>query len=551
VDIVKIPYYCSIFQLSEILKIEMIELVKKFKDTIQIEINDPMEYLSQDDLQLFLMENNIEFEIMTFESQKIKRPMIVTIMGHVDHGKTTLLDTFRNSKIVDQEFGKITQSIGAFNITLKNGTELTFIDTPGHEAFVKMRQRGAKTTDMVIVVISGIESVQKQTIEVLNIVKAVKVPFVIAVNKIDRDQADANRVYQDLLEYGIKVKQLGGKIPSVEISAKNKINIDLLEEELSKISNQIDLMEETNIPAQAFVIESKTAKIQSYINTSATAIVKKGLLSEGDIFICGEESYGKIKHMTDDLGNTIKQAIPGRAVEIIGFKKSPQTGSVLCVMDNNLLVEKLMNERKKLREYNEFKHKENINKGIKLGKLKRKERKILMKGGGPNLEYLKEKIEGVISTGKADKLDHTLVNEIYLKEGIKKKKIILRADTIGLIETIEDEILRNFDEKKLEEFILQIGVGQISEDEFKLAKSANAIFFTFNLDQEIEGYSDIYKVGVRKHKLIYTIVEEIKHFMMEADLVDPSYDQERNEYLKGRAIVKEVFKIKFNSMNSF
>lgn len=545
---IKIPYYCSIFHLSEIMKTDMIELVKRFSDTVQQEISDPLEYLSQDDLELFFLEQGIEYEVERHESRKIKRPMVVTIMGHVDHGKTTLLDTFRNSKLVDQEFGKITQSIGAFNITLKDDTELTFIDTPGHEAFSKMRQRGAKSTDLIILVISGIESVQKQTIEVLNIIKSLKVPFIAAINKCDRDQADPQRVYNDLKECGVLVRQLGGKVPAVEISAKNKINIDLLEKEISEISKTVDLEEETNIPAQAFVIESKTTRIQSYINPSASAIIKKGVLKEGDFFICGEDSYGKVKHMLNDLGETLKEAIPGRAVEIVGFKKSPQTGSILAVMHDAYIVEKLIEERRKLKEYNDSKQKEAINKGFKLGKLHWKERRKLMRGGDKDM--LKSKIEKALSSGKGEDVDEKMLREIYLFDEVQKNKIIIRADTIGMLETIEDELLRNFDENILNEFIIKTGVGQIVEEEFRLAKSANAIFFTFNIDQEIEGFADIYNVGVRKHRLIYNVVEEIKHFIKQANLIDPRYDENDDTY-KGRANVKDIFKIKINSTNKF
>lgn len=564
---VSIPYYCSIFHLAEILEVDMIELVSKFRETVQIEINDPMEYLQQDDIELFMLEQGIDFEVLPHKSVKIKRPMVVTIMGHVDHGKTTLLDTFRNSKLVDSEFGKITQTIGAFNITLEDSkTELTFIDTPGHEAFVKMRQRGAKTTDAVIVVVSGIESVQKQTVEVLNIIKAIKVPFIIAVNKCDRDQADPERVYNDLLAYDIKVRQLGGNIPAIEISAKTRMNVDLLGKELADLNKSLNLEEETNIQAQAFIIESKTSKVQAYVNPSASVIVRKGVLKEGDYFICGEDSYGKVKHMTNDLGQHLKEAIPGRAVEVIGFKNPPQAGSVLAVMDNITLIEKLIENRRKLKEYNESKQKEFFNKGFKLGKLRRKERKILMKGGGPNLDYLKEKIEGALATGKnnADNVDQRLLKEVYLHEEVRKKKIIIFCDTIGMLETIEDELLREFDQNKLNETILKTGVGPaITEEEFKLAKSANAVFFTFNLDQEIDGFADIYKVGVRKHKLIYNIVEEIKNFIKESDLrdprvhyIDPDSDETAdnpdttNDFFKGRGRIGEVFKIKFNNKHT-
>ena len=372
-----------------------------------------------------------------------------------------------------------------------------------------------------------------------------KVPFIVAVNKIDKDQADPERVYKELEEYGIKVKKLGGKIPAVEISAKNKINMDVLEKELSKMSKELDLHEDINISAQAFIIESQTTKIQSYINPSASAIIKKGVLKEGDIFICGD-TYGKVKMLLDDLGNTIKEAIPGQAVEIIGFKNPPQTGNVMAVMNSMGLVEKLIEDKKKLKEYNEALQKESVNKGVKLGKIKsRKERNLYRFN---DKDYMKGKLENVIASKSLNTAEEISLKELYLqKHYVNKKKIILRADTKGMLETIEDEIMRNFDKNKLDEYIISTGVGLITEEDFRIAQSANAVFFTFNIEQEIDGFADIYNVGIRKHKLIYNIIEEIKHFIEEADLNDPEYNTERESNLKGRALVKEVYKIKLNS----
>lgn len=369
----------------------------------------------------------------------------------------------------------------------------------------------------------------------------------MAINKIDKDQADAERVYRDLEEYGIKVNKIGGKIPAVEISAKNNINMDLLEKELSNLSISLNLEEDVNISSQAFIIESQTTKIQSYVNPSASAIIKKGILKEGDVFICGD-SYGKVKLMMDDIGNTIKEAIPGQAVEIIGFKTPPQTGNVLAVMNNIGQVEKLIEDKMKLKEYNEAMLKESVNKGIKLGKIKgRKERNLYRFN---DKDYMKKKLQKVLDSQSLNTAEENSIKELYLQERfLKKKKIILRADTKGMLETIEDEILRNFDKNKLDEYILQTGVGLISEEDFRIAQSANAVFFTFNLEQEVEGFADIYKVGVRSHKLIYNIIEELKHFIEEADLIDPEYNTERESNIKGRAIVKEVYKIKINSKN--
>jgi translation initiation factor IF-2 len=543
-----IPFYCNIFTLSELLKTDIIELIQTYKDIIHQDVNDAMEYLNKDDIELFLLEKGYNFEFEKFESKPMKRPMIVTIMGHVDHGKTTLLDTLRNSKLVDQEFGKITQSIGAFNLILPDGTEATFIDTPGHEAFTRLRQRGAKATDLIILVISAIEGVQKQTQEVLGIIKSSQIPYIVALNKCDRDQADPERVIRELKEQGILVNKLpGGNIPVVEISAKTRLNIDKLIQELHSQSKKLHLIDETNIPAQAFVIESKTTKSQSYINPCASVIIRKGIIKEGDVFICGEDSYGKVRQMTNEGGQIVKQGEPGRAVEITGFKTTPHAGTILTIMDNLKIVEKMIESRKKLKEYIEAKNKKELfGKGIKLGKMKnRRERSRLY--WQQDREFLKQKFEAAVSnmqiSGK--KMDEKLLREVYLLEGVTKNKIVLRVDTDGMLESIEDELLREFDSEKIDDVIIDASVLPLTEDDFKFAKNSNSVIFTFNIEQDLDGLAEMYKIGVRKHKLIYDIVEEIKYFIQEADLVDP--DAKDNPLIKGRGVVKDVFKIKVNN----
>lgn len=519
-----------------------------------------MEYISLDDLELFLLENEIDFEIIKHEKKLVPRPMVITIMGHVDHGKTTLLDAFRNSRIVDTEFGKITQSIGAFNCLLNDEekTKITFIDTPGHEAFVKMRLRGARITDCIILVVSGIEGVQKQvninlfkilililqTEEVINIIHSQNIPFVVAINKVDREQADPKRVREELQNYSIFSIEDGGEIPFVEISAKTKLNFDKLNSELSKISKRLNLSEDTNIEAQAFVIESKSTKNSTYTNPCGALIVRKGILSEGQAFICGE-TFGRIKHINDEFGDHKKIAYPGEAVEIVGFRSNPNAGSILTVIEDMKFAEKMISDRKKMKEYLAAKEKSNVGRGIKLGKLKRKERHILMKKGDRGA--MAKKIQSVLSSGKTLIQDEKTINEIYLLQGFAKKKIILRADTLGLLESIEDELLRNFSEETLDDLIIETSVGNLSEDDFKYAKNSNAIFFCFNMDQSVEDFASIYNIGVRKHKLIYTIIEEVQYFINESNLIDPKASDENDSFFKGKAIVKDIFKIKVNS----
>lgn len=329
----------------------------------------------------------------------------------------------------------------------------------------------------------------------------------------------------------------------MEISAKTKLNFDKLENEISNLSKSLNLKEDININAQAFVIESKATKNSTYVNPCASVIIRKGILKEGDPFICGD-TYGKVRHINDEFGQIKNEAFPGESVEVVGFRNSPASGSILTVIEDIKLAEKLISDRKKMREYLEAKDRENVGKGIKLGKLKRKERHLIMKKG--DLEAMSNKIQSVLSQGKYENLDEKQIREVYLREGFIKKKIILRADTLGLLESIEDELMRNFSERTLDEVIIESGVGLLTEDDFKYAKNSNAIFFCFNMDQEVDDYAGIYQVGVRKHKLIYSIIEEVQYFINEANLVDPSTENSE-DFFKGRALVKDIFKIKVNS----
>ena len=312
------------------------------------------------------------------------------------------------------------------------------------------------------------------------------------------------------------------------------------------MSNALNLKEDININAQGFVIESKSTKNTSYTNPCASIIIRKGILKDGHAFICGD-TYGRIRHINDEFGVVKVEALPGESVEVVGFRTNPAAGSILTVLDDIKLAEKLIQDRKKLREFLESKERENIGKGIKLGKLKRRERHLIMKKG--DMDAIAKKFQSVIFEGKNEVLDEKQIREVYLREGFVKKKILLRADTLGLLESIEDELLRNFDEKTLEDVIIESSVGNLTEDDFKYAKNTNAIFFCFNMDQDIDDYAITYQVGVRKHKLIYNIIEEVQYFINESNLVDPSIENEA--FYKGRAVVKDIFKIKVNSKKLF
>jgi small GTP-binding protein len=280
-------------------------------------------------------DKEIEFFEDKTQGKKIivERAPVVTIMGHVDHGKTTLLDAFRHSNRADHEYGAITQSIGAFTFKTDNDHEITFIDTPGHEAFNNLRVRGAKVTDIIILVISAIESVQPQTIEVIEIARSLRIPVIVAMNKIDRPAADVEAVLLDLSSHNLIPEQLGGDVICVPISAKEGTNLDLLEEKIIEVATtKLDLKEDLNTKAQCFVIESnfddKTTQI------TATVLVKKGTLRQEDVFVCGTNE-GKVRFLINDQGKQIKEVHPGQAVKLGGFKTFPDVGAPLYAVKDH------------------------------------------------------------------------------------------------------------------------------------------------------------------------------------------------------------------------
>lgn len=280
---------------------------------------------------------------------KIRAP-VVTIMGHVDHGKTTLLDAFREGRnsLAEQEYGLITQTIGAFTINTALGHQITFIDTPGHEAFQNLRSRGAKVTDLIVLVISAVESVQRQTIEVIEMVNQLRIPLIVAINKIDSEKADVEKVLFDLESHGIVSEELGGNQITVPISAKERVNIKLLEQKIFELAEKkINLFEDHKMNAQCITIESNIDEKTNQL--TATVLVKKGVLKTNDTFVCGHHE-GKVRFMKDDFGRNIQQAFPGQAVHLAGFKHFPEVGNPLYVVKDHHEANIIVNTLQKREE---------------------------------------------------------------------------------------------------------------------------------------------------------------------------------------------------------
>jgi translation initiation factor IF-2 len=422
------------------------------------------------------------------ENDLIKRAPVVTIMGHVDHGKTTILDAFRNSNVASKEAGGITQHIGAYQ-TNKDNKKITFIDTPGHEAFSNMRARGSKTTDIIILVVAADDGLKPQTIESISHAKAAKVPIILAINKIDLPAADPDRIRNELLNHEIIVEKLSGEVLDVEISALKKTNLGKLE---SAIHLQADLLNLTANPkrnARGVVIESKLEKGRGSV---ATVLVQKGTLKVGDIFVSGSE-WGKVKALINDRGENLKEASPSQPAEVLGFNDNPLAGDDFIVVDNE-------NRAKKIAEYREKKKLQKKNTVIKT-----------------NVEEMFKQI----SKGEETFID-----------------VIIKADVQGSAEAIESSILKLSNEEIKTRVVFK-GVGAITESDVALANSSKGFIIGFNV-RAIPQAREIAKrdgVDIKYDSIIYELIDDIKN------LISGSLKPDIKENITGNVEIREIFSI--------
>ncbi len=422
------------------------------------------------------------------ESDLEPRAPVVTIMGHVDHGKTSILDTFRNSSIVSGEAGGITQHIGAYQINTKN-RQITFIDTPGHEAFSNMRSRGSKTTDIIVLVIAADDGLKPQTIESISHAKAAKVPIIVAINKIDLPGADPDKVRNELLNHEIVVEKLSGDILDVEISALKKQNFDKLEEAIILQADLLNLKANPNRPARGVVIESKLEKGKGSV---ATVLVQKGTLKVGDIFISGSE-WGKVKALINDRGKNISEANPSLPVEILGFDSNPLAGDDFIVVESENIARKISEYRSDT---------------------------ILKKKNTVTKTNVQEMFEQ-ISTGKASLLP-----------------VIIKADVQGSAEAIENSITK-LSTNEVETQVVHKGVGAITESDVALANSSKGFIIGFNV-RAIPQARDIAKrdgVDIKYYSIIYELIDDIKKLL--GGLLSPDV----KENITGNVEIREVFSI--------
>ena len=429
-------------------------------------------------------------------SEEVQRPPVVTIMGHVDHGKTTLLDSIRTTSVAEGEAGGITQHIGAYKVTVMDegspayGREIVFLDTPGHEAFTRMRARGAKVTDIVVLVVAADDGVMPQTLEAIDHAHAAEVPIIVAVNKIDKPDAMPDRVKKQLADRGLMPEDWGGKTVFVDVSAKKKTNLNLLMEMICLVA---DLQELKGAPARSAAGVVLEAKLDRGRGPVATVLVQNGTLRAGDNFVVGNV-FGKVRAMFDDRGQQMISAPPATPVEILGLEGLPQAGDQFVVVA----------DRDKARSISEYR-------GQKFREA------TLSKSSRVSLEGLADQIRTA---------------------GMKELSIILKGDVQGSIEVLSD-LLPKISNDKVRLKLLHTGVGAITETDVLLASASNAIIIGFNVrpERKAQELADQEGVDIRLHSIIYELQDEIKRAM--SGLLEPTY----KEHYVGRAEVKNVFRV--------
>ena len=419
------------------------------------------------------------------------RPPVVTIMGHVDHGKTSLLDAIRRSSLTEGEAGGITQHIGAYHVELPEGQgEVVFLDTPGHEAFTAMRARGAQVTDLVVLVVAADDGVMEQTLEAINHARAAAVPLVVAVNKIDKPNANPERVKRELSQVGVVSEEWGGDVLFTEVSAKKRIGIEDLLEKILLQAEVLDLHAFQGVPATGRIIESRLDKGRGPVGT---VLVQQGTLKLGNYFVCGTQ-FGKVRAMFDDRGHRVEEVLPGMPVEVQGFSGVPEAGDEVLVLEDERRAKQIaMMRQRKQRE-------------ASLARISR-----------VTLEKLYQ----------------------HIKEGaIKELKMVLKADVHGSIEALA-KALSEIGSKEIKVSMIHSGIGEITESDIMLASASDAIVVGFNVraNPKAQALAEQEQVDVRYYDVIYSLLHEV-HAAMEG-LLEPLVE----ERLLGRAEVRQVFSI--------
>lgn len=433
---------------------------------------------------------DIDADIVDPEDKLKPRPPVVTIMGHVDHGKTSLLDFIRRTNVVAGEAGGITQHIGAYKVVLENGKEITFLDTPGHEAFTAMRARGAKVTDIVVLVVAADDAVMPQTIEAINHAQAANVPIIVAINKIDKPNANVEKIKQQLAERNILVEDWGGKYQCVEISAKTGKNVDLLLEKIILEAEMLELKANPDRPARGTIIEAQLDKGRG---VTATVLVQKGTLKIGDPFIAGI-TYGRVRAMFDERGKKVFEALPSTPVLVLGFESTPQAGDTFVVVESERDAREISIKRQQVRREQEHRQ-------VRLLTL--------------------DEVANQISKG-----------------GIKELPIIVKGDVDGSVEALSDALMK-LSNNEVSVKVIHKGVGAISEGDVLLAAASRAIIIGFHVrpNANARKLAETEKVEIRLYNIIYDAINAVKSAL--EGMLSPIVSEE----LVGTAEVRQIFKV--------
>jgi translation initiation factor IF-2 len=432
------------------------------------------------------------FDMADEEGDALTRPPVVTIMGHVDHGKTSLLDAIRKTNVVSGEAGGITQHIGAYQVVSPLGGMITFIDTPGHAAFTAMRSRGAKVTDIVVLVVAANDGVMPQTVEALNHAKAAKVPMIVAINKIDLPEANPDKVRSNLLQYEVVVESLGGETMEVELSAKTGKNLDKLLEAIQLQAEVLDLKANPGRAAEGSVVEAKLDRGRGPV---ATVLVQRGTLRTGDIVVAGSE-WGRVRALIDDKGAQVKEAGPSAPVEVLGFAGAPEAGDRLAVVESEA----------RAREVTDYRDRQRRDKAAARG------------GAGRSLV--------------------DMLSALKTNAGKKEFPLLIKGDVQGSVEAIAGA-LEKVGNDEVSARVLHTGVGGISESDVTLANTTGAVILAFNVrsNKEAREMAERNGVEIRYYSIIYDLVDDVKAAM--SGLLAPTL----RETMLGNAEIREVFSI--------
>ncbi len=496
-DIVLYKKGMTVSDLASSLNVSGTDIIKKLMSFgLMLSLNDKIDFENAEILTLDYkktlkkeetqdLANFEEYEIIDNAEDLVKRPPIVTIMGHVDHGKTTLLDYIRHSHVVDGEFGGITQHIGAYQIN-HNGNKITFIDTPGHAAFTEMRARGASVTDIVIIIVAADDGVMPQTKEAIDHAKSANVPIIVAVNKIDKPDANPERILTEMVENGITPEEWGGDVPFINISAKTGEGIELLLETIETISEINDYKANPNRYATGSVIESKLDK---NVGGIASFIIQNGTLRIGDPLVVGE-FFGKVRTMKNDLGESITQAGPSTPVEVTGISDNPSAGDKFMAFETEAKAKEIAEKRKKI---SASKYKQDV----------------------VSLDDLFKKIES----------------------GQKEINVILKADVRGSEEAVKNA-LQKIQVGDVVVKVIRSGIGTITESDVVLANASDAIIIGFNVvpSNITKEIAKEYNVDIRLYTIIYKLVEEMELAM--SGMLEPEFE----EKIIGTVEIRKIFK---------